>query len=42
MSSREIAKRLGLSPRTVDNYLQRAYGKLGISGRRELRDGLER
>ncbi|MBB5081778.1 DNA-binding CsgD family transcriptional regulator [Nonomuraea endophytica] len=42
LSSREIAKRLGLSPRTVDNYLQRAYGKLGISGRRDLRAGLER
>jgi DNA-binding CsgD family transcriptional regulator len=35
-SSREIADRLGLSVRTVDNYLSRAYAKLGVSGRTEL------
>jgi DNA-binding CsgD family transcriptional regulator len=36
-SSREIAEKLGLSTRTVDNNLARAYAKLGISGRAELR-----
>jgi DNA-binding CsgD family transcriptional regulator len=36
-SSREIADKLGLSTRTVDNNLARAYAKLGISGRAELR-----
>ncbi len=35
-TSREIAARLDLSVRTVDNYLGRAYAKLGISGRAEL------
>jgi DNA-binding CsgD family transcriptional regulator len=35
-SSREIAARLDLSVRTVDNYLGRAYAKLGVSGRVEL------
>ncbi|MFI8829326.1 LuxR C-terminal-related transcriptional regulator [Streptomyces sp. NPDC053431] len=36
MASQEIAKRLVLSVRTVDNHLHRAYGKLGISSRQEL------
>jgi DNA-binding CsgD family transcriptional regulator len=35
-SSRDIAARLGLSVRTVDNYLGRAYAKLGVNGRAEL------
>lgn len=35
-SSKEIAERLFLSTRTVDNHLQSIYGKLGIRGRREL------
>jgi DNA-binding CsgD family transcriptional regulator len=35
-SSREIAARLDLSVRTVDNYLGRAYAKLGVSSRDEL------
>jgi len=35
-SSREIAGRLDLSVRTVDNYLGRAYAKLGVSSRAEL------
>jgi len=35
-SSREIADRLVLSIRTVDNHLQNAYRKLGVSGRGEL------
>lgn len=35
-SSREIAAKLVLSVRTVDNHLQSAYTKLGVSGRDEL------
>jgi DNA-binding CsgD family transcriptional regulator len=35
-SSAEIATQLGISVRTVNNLLQRAYVKLGVSGRREL------
>lgn len=36
LSSRSIATRLTLSVRTVDNHLQTAYGKLSVTGRREL------
>ncbi|HET6213627.1 MAG TPA: AAA family ATPase [Micromonosporaceae bacterium] len=35
-SSRDIAQLLQLSVRTIDNYLGRAYAKLGVSGRHEL------
>jgi len=35
-SSREIADRLGVSTRTVDNHLSRVYRKLDIAGRPEL------
>ena len=35
-ASREIAEKLGITARTVDNLLGRAYAKLGISRRREL------
>jgi DNA-binding CsgD family transcriptional regulator len=35
-SSREIAERLVVSVRTVDNHLQNAYRKLGISSRGDL------
>ncbi|MGW6217351.1 LuxR C-terminal-related transcriptional regulator [Streptomyces sp. NPDC055109] len=37
-SSKEIAAALCLSVRTVDNHLQRVYGKLGVRTRRELRN----
>jgi DNA-binding CsgD family transcriptional regulator len=36
LSSRQIADRLVISARTVDNHLQRAYRKLGISSREDL------
>jgi len=36
LSSREIAERLVVSVRTVDNHLQSAYRKLGVAGREEL------
>jgi DNA-binding CsgD family transcriptional regulator len=36
LSSREIADRLVVSVRTVDNHLQRVYRKLGVSRRDEL------
>jgi DNA-binding CsgD family transcriptional regulator len=37
LSSRAIAEHLVLSIRTVENHLQRAYTKLGVTGRSELR-----
>jgi DNA-binding CsgD family transcriptional regulator len=40
VSSKEIADRLYLSPRTVDNHLMRVYAKLGVSGRAELTPAL--
>jgi len=40
VSSKEIADRLYLSARTVDNHLRRVYAKLGISGRGELTTAL--
>lgn len=41
VTSRDIASRLFLSVRTVDNHLRRIYGRLGIAGRAELADVLE-
>ncbi|MGA8682481.1 MAG: AAA family ATPase [Acidimicrobiales bacterium] len=40
LTSRQIAARLFVSARTVDNHLQRVYLKLGISGRGALRERL--
>ena len=36
LTSTEIAERLVLSTRTVENHLQRAYDKLGVANRSEL------
>ena len=40
LSSRQIAERLVVSIRTVDNHLARIYDKLGVSGRSELGEAL--
>lgn len=42
MSSREIGATLYVSSRTVDNHLQRAYEKLGVSSRGQLTGALAR
>jgi DNA-binding CsgD family transcriptional regulator len=39
-TSREIAAQLSISVRTVDNLLQRAYTKLGVTARHQLADHL--
>jgi DNA-binding CsgD family transcriptional regulator len=40
MSSKQIAERLFISPRTVDNHLAAVYTKLGISNRQALGSAL--
>lgn len=41
LASREIAGRLGVSVRTVDNHLASTYAKLGVSGRGDLAEVLQ-
>ncbi|HEU4841556.1 MAG TPA: helix-turn-helix transcriptional regulator, partial [Ilumatobacteraceae bacterium] len=41
LASKQIAARLDISPRTVDNHLQRVYDKLGITTRFQLATTLE-
>lgn len=41
MTNNEIAQALFVTYKTVDTHLYRAYNKLGISSRRELRKALE-
>ena len=36
LATKEIASRLGLRARTVENHLHRAYAKLGVSGKGDL------
>jgi DNA-binding CsgD family transcriptional regulator len=40
IASKDIAERLYLSVRTVNNHLQRAYTKLGVSNRADLAEAL--
>ncbi|AGL16503.1 LuxR family transcriptional regulator [Actinoplanes sp. N902-109] len=41
LSTKEIAERLGVSPRTVSNHLYRAFAKLGVTSRAGLRKVLD-
>ncbi|HEX4817123.1 MAG TPA: LuxR C-terminal-related transcriptional regulator [Nonomuraea sp.] len=40
LTHRQVADRLGIAKRTVDNHVSRAYAKLGVTNRDELRDVL--
>lgn len=40
LSNRDIAQKLCLSVRTIENRLQRVYLELGVTGRGQLRDAL--
>ncbi|MFR9732050.1 AAA family ATPase [Saccharopolyspora sp. MS10] len=42
LTNREIGDRLFLSPRTVGSHLHRAFPKLGVSTRHQLRDLIDR
>ena len=42
LTNREIGDRLFLSPRTVSSHLYRSYPKLGVTGRHQLRDVVDR
>lgn len=42
LASKEIAGRLGIKTRTVDNLLGRVYTKLGVAGRQELAEVIRR
>jgi DNA-binding CsgD family transcriptional regulator len=41
LANKEIAGRLSVSVRTVENQLQRVYGKLGLARRAELAEALQ-
>ncbi|WP_232075825.1 response regulator transcription factor [Phytohabitans suffuscus] len=40
VASKQIADQLFLSTRTIENHLQRVYGKLGVTSRSELAHAL--
>ncbi len=42
LSNRQIGERLFLSPRTVGSHLYKAFPKLGVSNRAQLRAALDR
>ncbi|MEW2569495.1 LuxR C-terminal-related transcriptional regulator [Streptomyces sp. NPDC047070] len=41
LSNQDVADRLGVSVRTVENHLHRAYGKLGVTTRADLAQRLD-